>query len=112
VDPQLIEFSAATTQNLRAMASSLNGISIQSGYLQQQKVQGQTYLGTGYNSYYGGWNDVMMGSRGVSNYGQVYLAQDSLVRQGAAARVQLWQAIDNETSEIRRQMTLKYKTEF
>jgi hypothetical protein len=112
VDPQLIAFSAQTTQNLRAMASSLNGISIESGYLQQTKVQGQTYLGTGYNSYYGGWNDVMMGSRGVSNYGQVYLAQDTLVRQGQAARVQLWQAINNETSEIRRQMTIKYKSEF
>jgi hypothetical protein len=53
-----------------------------------------------------------MGSRGVSNYGQVYMAQDSLVRQGEAARVQLWQAIDNETSEMRRQMTAKYKTQF
>lgn len=112
VDPQLIDFSAATTQNLRAMASSLNGISLESGYLQQQKVQGQTYLGTGYNSYYGGWNDVLMGSRGVSNYGQVYLAQEALVRQGEAARVQLWQAIDNETAAIRRQMTQKYNTEF
>src|SRR5581483_11817047 len=106
VDPQLIEFSTATTQNLRAMASSLNGISLQSGYLQQQKVQGQTYMGTGYNPYYGGWNDVLMGSRGVSNYGSVYLAQAALVRQGTEARVQLWTAIDNETAEIRRQMTL------
>ncbi len=112
VDPMLIDFSAQTTQNLRAMASSLKGISIQSGYLQQQKVQGQTYLGTGYNSYYGGWNSVLMGSRGVSNYGQVYLAQDALVRQGEAARVQLWQAIDNETSEMRRQLTAKYNTQF
>jgi hypothetical protein len=112
VDPQLVDFSASIAQNFRAMASSLNGISLTSGYLQQTKVEGQTYMGTGYNSYYGGWNDVMMGSRGVSNYHQVYMAQDALVRQGAQGRVKLWEMIDNETANVRRQMTAKYKVEF
>jgi len=121
VDEQLVNLSAATAQHLRAMATSLNGISLQSGYLQQQKVQGQTNLGTGYNRYYnpysggyygGGWSDVPYGTRGVSNYGQVYLQQDALVRQGAQSRVELWQMIDDQTADLRRQMTAKYKTEF
>jgi len=121
VDQELVNFAAGTAQHLRAMSTSLNGISLQSGYLQQQKVQGQTNLGTGFNRYYnpysggyygGGWSDVPYGTRGVSNYGQVYLQQDALVRQGAQSRAELWQMIDDQTADIRRQMTAKYKTEF
>ena len=48
----------------------------------------------------------------VNNYNQIYQAQDQLVTQGNAARVELWQRIDNETADIRRKMTLKYQTEF
>src|SRR5262249_29803352 len=65
VDPELIQFAASTSQNLRAMSASLKGISLESGYLQRQKAEGQVYQApqyTGnYNAYgpyggfYGGW---------------------------------------------------------
>ncbi len=48
----------------------------------------------------------------VDNFHQIYMLQDQLVRQGAAARVALWQRIDNETADVRRQLTLKYNSEF
>jgi hypothetical protein len=134
VDPALIQYASGMSENLRAMGASLKGISIQSGYLQQQKTEGQIYQApsyTGnynawgpYGGYYGGWganlaNNAALyrsGTAGgvttVSNYDQIYQQQDLLVRQGEAARIELWQRIDNDTAEMRRQMTLKYKTEF
>jgi hypothetical protein len=116
------------------MGSSLKGISLQSGYLQQQKVEGQIYNApnytgnySGYNAYGGYWgggaanlaNNVALyrsGTAGgvttVNNYAQVYQQQLLLVSQGEAARVVLWQRIDDEVAGVRRQMTQKYQTEF
>jgi hypothetical protein len=134
VDPLLISFASATSEHLRAMGSSLKGISLQSGYLQQQKVEGQIYNApnytgnySGYNAYGGYWgggaanlaNNVALyrsGTAGgvttVNNYAQVYQQQLLLVSQGEAARVVLWQRIDDEVAGVRRQMTQKYQTEF
>jgi hypothetical protein len=134
VDPILINFEAATSEHLRAMSASLKGISLESGYLQMQKTEGQIYQApsyTGnynaygpYGGYYGGGlanlaNNVALyrsGTAGgvttVNNYAQIYMQQEQLVQQGAAARITLWERIDQETADIRRQLTLKYKTEF
>jgi hypothetical protein len=134
VDPALIQYGSAMSENLRAMGASLKGISLQSGYLQMQKTEGQIYQApsyTGnynawgpYGGYYGGWganlaNNAALyrsGTAGgvttVSNYDQIYMQQDQLVRQGEAARIELWQRIDNETDKMRKDMTLKYNTEF
>jgi hypothetical protein len=38
--------------------------------------------------------------------------QDQLVTQGEAGRIALWKQIDDETSAMRKKMTLKYKVEF
>ena len=116
------------------MGASLSGISLQLGYLNRQKMEGQVYNApnytgnySGYNCYGGYWgggaanlaNNVALyrsGTAGgvttVNNYNQIYQAQDNLVLQGNTARIQLWQQIDNETADIRRRMTLKYNTEF
>jgi hypothetical protein len=134
VDPELIGFASATSENLRAMGASLKGISLQTGYLQRQKVEGQVYNApnytgnySGYNGYGGYWgggaanlaNNAALyrsGTAGgvttVNNYAQIYQMQDQLITAGNAARVELWQRIDNETAAVRRQMTMKYKTEF
>ena len=134
VDPELVRFGSTTSENLRAMAASLKGISLQGGYLQRQKMEGQIYNApnytgnySGYNAYGGYWgggvanlaNNMALyrsgtagGTTTVNNYNQIYQAQDQLVTQGNAARVELWQRIDNETADIRRKMTLKYQTEF
>jgi hypothetical protein len=134
VDPILINFEAATSEHLRAMSASLKGISLQSGYLQMQKTEGQIYQApsyTGnynaygcYGGYYGGGvanlaNNAALyrsGTAGgvttVNNYAQLYMLQEQLVQQGAAARIALWERIDQETADVRRQLTLKYKTEF
>jgi hypothetical protein len=134
VDLTLIQYGSTMSENLRAMGASLKGISLQSGYLQQQKTEGQIYQApsyTGnynawgpYGGYYGGWganlaNNAALyrsGTAGgvttVSNYDQVYMMQDKLVREGEAARIELWKRIDNETAAMRKQMTLKYMTEF
>jgi hypothetical protein len=134
VDPALIQFASSTSEHLRAMGASLGGISLQLGYLNRQKIEGQVYNAPsytgnyqGYNWYGGYWgggganlaNNVGLYRSGtgggvttVNNYNQIYQAQDNLVLQGNAARVQLWEKIDNETADIRRQMTQKYKMEF
>jgi hypothetical protein len=135
VDPDLIGWGAAMSENLRAMGASLRGISLQSSYLQRQKAEGQVYqapnYGTwsggynSYNGYYGGYtgpgvasnaarwaSGTAGGTTTVNNYAQIYQQQDALVTQGAADRVVLWQRIDDATGEMRRRMTLKYKTEF
>jgi hypothetical protein len=134
VDPMLIQYGADMSEHLRAMGASLNGISLQSGYLQKQKTVGQIYQApyftgnynyyNGYGGYYGGWganlaNNVALyrsgtagGTTTVDNFDQIRSIQDALVLQGNAARVQLWQRIDNETAEVRRQMTQKYRVEF
>ena len=134
MDPELVRFGSTTSENLRAMAASLKGISLQGGYLQRQKMEGQIYNApnytgnySGYNAYGGYWgggvanlaNNMALyrsgtagGTTTVNNYNQIYQAQDQLVTQGNAARVELWQRIDNETADIRRKMTLKYQTEF
>jgi hypothetical protein len=134
VDPELIQFASATSENLRAMGASLNGITIAGNWLDRQKVEGQIYNApnytgnySGYNAYGGYWgggaanlaNNMALyrsGTAGgvttVNNYNQVYQAQDNLLASGKAARVKLWERIDNETADIRRKMTLKYQTEF
>jgi hypothetical protein len=135
VDPDLVKFAAATASNLRAMGASLKGISIQSGYLQRQKTEGQVYQAPNYGSWSGGYNgywgpyqsysgpglatniaQTAAGAAGgvttVNNFEQIRLQQDQMVSQGAEARVQLWQQIDQEVSNVRRMLTLKYKTEF
>jgi hypothetical protein len=116
------------------MSASLKGISLQSGYLQQQKTEGQIYNApnytgnySGYNAYGGYWgggaanlaNNMALyrsGTAGgvttVNNYAEVYQQQLLLVKQGEAGRVKLWQRIDDETADIRRKMTMKYQTEF
>jgi hypothetical protein len=135
VDPDLVKWAASTASHLRAMGASLKGISIQSGYLQRQKAEGQVYQAPNYGSYYGGYNaywgpysgysgpglasNMAMyragaagGTTTVNNFEQIRLQQDQMVSQGAQARVQLWQQIDQETADVRRMLTLKYKTEF
>ena len=134
VDQMLIGFAASTSQHLRAMSSSLNGISLESGYLQRQKKEGQIYNAPNYQGnynaygpyggYYGGWganaaNNAALyrsGTAGgvttVNNFEQIRSVQDALVTQGAAARVALWQVIDNETANVRRQLTQKFSSEF
>jgi hypothetical protein len=52
------------------------------------------------------------GTTTVDNFEQIRQQQDQLVSQGAAARIVLWERIDNETAELRRAMTMKYMTEF
>jgi hypothetical protein len=135
VDPELVKFAAATASNLRAMGASLQGISIQSGYLQRQKAEGQIYQAPNYGTWNGGYNGYWgpyqtysgpglasnvaqwrAGAAGgvttVNNFEQIRLQQDQLVSQGAQARVALWQQIDDETANMRRTLTLKYKSEF
>jgi hypothetical protein len=134
VDPELIGFGSTMSENLRAMGASLRGISLQSGYLQRQKKEGQIYTAPSYEGnynawgpyggYYGGWganlaNNAALyrsGAAGgvttVNNFDQIYQMQDQLVTAGAASRIALWQRIDDETAAIRKQMTLKYKVEF
>lgn len=48
----------------------------------------------------------------VDNFAQVRQMQDTLVAQGAAARIALWAKIDQETADVRRMLTDKYKTQF
>jgi hypothetical protein len=134
VDPELIQFASATSENLRAMGASLNGITIAGNWIDRQKVEGQIYTApnytgnySGYNAYGGYWgggaanlaNNMALyrsGTAGgvttVNNYNQVYQAQDNLLASGKAARVKLWERIDNETAAVRRNMTMKYQTEF
>jgi hypothetical protein len=134
VDPVLIRFASSTSEHLRAMGASLGGISLQLGYLNRQKIEGQVYNAPsytgnyGYYNWYGGYwgggyanlaNNAALyrsGTAGgvttVNNYNQIYQMQDNLVTQGNAARIELWQRIDNETADVRRQMTQKYRTEF
>jgi hypothetical protein len=134
VDPGLIQFASATSEHLRAMGASLNGISLQLGYLKRQKIEGQVYNAPNYTGYYEGYNwyggywgggianlanNVALyrsGTAGgvttVNNYNQIYQAQDNLVTQGNAARIELWKQIDDETAKVRREMTQKYRTEF
>jgi hypothetical protein len=135
VDPDLVKWAAIVASNLRAMGASLKGISIQSSYLQRQKAEGQVYqapnFGTwsgGYNPYYGAYNTytgpglatsaatLASGTAGgvttVNNFNEIRQQQDQLVTQGTMARNQLWQQIDQETANMRKAMTLKYKSEF
>jgi hypothetical protein len=142
VDPMLIKYGGEIGQHLRAMGASLQGIDLQSGYLQRQKAVGQVYQApnytgnyngywgsgygpyTSYGGYYGGWGANLANNMAVyragaaggintyDNFETVRKQQDALVTQGNAARVGLWERIDNETAEVRRQMTLKYKVEF
>jgi hypothetical protein len=134
VDPDLVKFAAATASDLRAMGASLQGISIQSGYLQRQKTEGQIYQAPNYGSYSGGngyfgpyqsysgpglASNAAMWAAGaaggvttVNNFQQIRLMQDQMVSRGAEARVALWEQLDQAVSNMRRMLTLKYKSEF
>ena len=112
VAPELVSFAAATSQHLRAMSTALNGVSLQNSYLQAVKNSyrvGYYPLGSySYSPYYG--------YSAGSNYAGVSMTanQQQAGNQalGAQERSQLWEAIDNETANIRRQMTQKFMTEF
>jgi hypothetical protein len=113
VDPELVGFAAATSQHLRAMSTTLNGVSIQNSYLQAVKNSyrvGYAPLGTysysAYNGYY------YAGSNYTGTAMQANQQQAGNQAQGAQDRQKLWESIDNETAEVRRQMTQKFMTQF
>jgi hypothetical protein len=134
VDPELIQYAAATSEGLRAMGASFQGVSLETSYLQRQKTSVQIYQAPQYTGNYSGWNAYggYFGGYGANlannaalyrsgtaggvttydNYEQIRGVQDAMVTRSKGARTQLWQQIDNETANMRRKMTLKYKTEF
>jgi hypothetical protein len=105
VDPDLLNYGATTSQMLRSMGASLQGIVTQSGQLQKEK----NWV-VASPAYYGPWG--YPGNVYNVTTGAAYLQQESLVTQGKQARVELWEKIDQETANIRRHLTEKYQTEF
>jgi hypothetical protein len=103
VDPDLVTFAMATSQQLRALSTTYTGISTQRGYLKQETksnmvgfapIAGQGYWG--YSS--GAQQDAMQ--------------ENKMAEQGIMDRTKLWQEIDDATANIRRQLTVKYMVQF
>jgi hypothetical protein len=106
VDKDMQDYSAETAGLLRKLSAAYKGYGIRSGAREAQYHSGgATSSGDyGYGSY--------------SAYGERYIqGEKRRVRAEERARaansaVELWQAIDQASSEIRREMTERYKVEF
>jgi hypothetical protein len=112
VDQEMLQYGRATSEKLRALAASLNGQNITSGVLDSYKrtnyyASGASYYGGYYGyGYQGGsfWKD--------TNAADVQTAKSEAVAKSRTERFKIWQSIDDDTAEIRRVMTEKYKVEF
>jgi hypothetical protein len=120
VDDELLAYSADVATKLRAIATSLSGVSIDTELLQRQKASavysdpGSYSRGGGYGWGGGGWGASYepRTTLYMNNFQQVKAAQSVRIRQGAGTRLQVWEQIDNDTSNIRRRMVNKYNAEF
>jgi len=97
VDPQLLAYGQATSEHLRALSRVMKGVA------QVQNVARNS-------SYYGPWGGAVRTADGtVVSLSRV---QYTLSAQASTDRDQGWEAINNETSKIRQEMTRKYRVEF
>jgi hypothetical protein len=106
VDPDMQDYSAEIAGLLRKMSAGYKGAGIRGGAREAQ------YYSTGHSGYAG------YGYSAYSPYGNRYIqGEQRRVRaeeraQAANTAVELWQAIDGATSEIRQEMTKRYGVEF
>ena len=113
VDAEMLQYGKATSDKLRSLAASLNGQNIQNNVLDSYRrtnyyAQGGGTYGNFYSGFgaYGGsvWKD--------SNAADVQTAKSEAVAKSRTDRFKVWQSIDDDTAEIRRSMTEKYRVEF
>jgi hypothetical protein len=105
VDQELVQYGASMGSKLRAIAASLKGNQIDKTQLEAAKYRNK--VEGGYD-YYGGYG----GSYYYDNYYQVNQEMEKVRAEGNKSRVEVWQAINEETADMRRKMTQKYSVEF
>jgi hypothetical protein len=116
VDPELLAWGGKISGMLRNIGASLQGVGLKNNALDAYRQEtvyawGPSYGGYGgwggYGSYYqpgGVWYE--------NNYQEIWAAGRENTTKGAQDRNEVWGQIDQMTGNIRKQMTLKYNTEF
>jgi hypothetical protein len=113
VDAEMLQYGKATAEKLRQLAASLNGQNIQANLIDSYKRTSLYAQGGGYyGSYWTGYGAYGPSVWAQSNAADVATAKSETVAKSRNDRFAVWQSIDDDTAEIRRSMTEKYKTEF
>jgi hypothetical protein len=102
VDPEALTWGQSVAAKIRAMASSLQGDTVEVAALDKSK---STVV-------YGGGNRWSGGVWGSSNVGQVQEKQADAVSRGERHRLDLMAAIRQETDAMRAKLSARYKQEF
>jgi hypothetical protein len=124
VDPEMLEFGAAISSTLRAMANLGKIAKDQNAMIQANQIDHLSVV-TGYNTVYGGgvaatpwgargygWNWTAPQTTEVSNYRQIGNLCSKNAAVEKAYREDTWKNIAEATQTIRRKMVQKYKVEF
>ncbi len=116
VDKDLLQAGGNVAGNLRALAASLRGVPRDVTTLESQKYYRYytppvtpIYMGGGRA---GGFGFAIPETQYQDNFAEIRGKQENVIRQGAADRDKLWQAINEEMVAIRQKMSEKYKAEF
>lgn len=123
VDPELLKYGSDISGKLRALGASLRGVAVQVNALDSSVVynvqQYQTY-NSGFDWWWGGartaWGAYNYGmptyTNVTSNLAEVRQKQAEVVQQGEPQRTEIWQMIQNERSQVEREMVGKYGAGF
>jgi hypothetical protein len=109
VDEEMQDYSAEVAGLLRKLSSGYKGYGINSAAREAQYHSGGTVQG-GYANGYGYGSYTYSGSRYIQGERRRVRAEERAV--SATTAVQIWEAIDQASAEIRRDMTKKYNVEF
>ncbi len=106
VDEEMQDYSAEIAGLLRKLSAGYKGYGIKSSARQAQYHSGVsgTYSGYGYGSY------TYSGSRYIQGERRRVKAEERAA--AATTAVQLWEAIEQATSDVRQEMTKRYNVEF
>ena len=112
VDEEALQYSATLSEKLRMLASSQRGANTRVNTLDSYR---RTDLWIQNPSLYWDWwvFDYQPGFIAVeSNAADVQTAKATAVASGVEARAKIWQSIESDTAEVRRNLSRKYRTSF
>lgn len=113
IDPELQEYGAHVSSNLRALAVSLRGVPIEVNRLNNSVTYDVNYYPPTYGFTWGtGFGGTPAMTQVNTNQGQIRAEQASVVAAGEKQREQVWNLLNDERQQLRQKLQQKYGTDF
>lgn len=108
VDPAVVAFGRGTAGRLHIMAGSLAGLPVKG-----QELDDMVYAVVSPHMHGWGWGGFGTGQMVTqTNYPEIMMKKQRLIRDDADARAKLWKQIDDERAKVRTAMRAKHSGDF